>query len=317
MNILISGGSGFIGQALSLYLQDDLNTPSIPNHSSTQNTSANITWLTRDTNQPHPDSVSLMSYEQLKTTEATFEVIINLAGAGIADKRWSEERKELLMQSRLKPTQALLDYIERIANKPKLLLSGSAVGWYGAQGDKTLDETSGFVDDFAHQICASWEEQASLATQFGVPVALVRTGIVIHPKGGMIAKLLTPFKMGVGGQLGSGEQIMSWISLQDWVRAAILIIEEQLNQTSKAVENVKIYNFTSPTPVSNKQFTKQLGDWLNRPTVMTLPEWLLKLMFGEMATLLIDGQKVLPTALLDLGFEFKHETIQQALQQQI
>lgn len=314
MNILISGGSGFIGQALSQYLQGDRNTS---NHSSTQNTSANITWLTRDINQAHPDSVSLMSYEQLKTTEATFDVIINLAGAGIADKRWSDERKQLLMQSRLKPTQALLDYIERIANKPKLLLSGSAVGWYGAQGDKVLDETSGFVDDFAHQICDSWEEQASLATQFGVPVALVRTGIVIHPKGGMIAKLLTPFKMGVGGQLGSGQQIMSWISLQDWVRAAILVIDEQLNQTPKAVDNMKIYNFTSTTPVSNKQFTKQLGDWLNRPTLMTLPEWLLKLMFGEMATLLIDGQKVLPTALLDLGFEFKHQTIQQALHQQI
>lgn len=314
MNILISGGSGLIGQALSQYLQGDRNTS---NHSSTQNTSANITWLTRDINQPHPDSVSLMSYEQLKTTEATFDVIINLAGAGIADKRWSDERKQLLMQSRLKPTQALLDYIERIANKPKLLLSGSAVGWYEAQGDKVLDETSGFVDDFAHQICASWEEQASLATQFGVPVALVRTGIVIHPKGGMIAKLLTPFKMGVGGQLGSGQQIMSWISLQDWVRAAILVIDEQLNQTPKAVDNMKIYNFTSTTPVSNKQFTKQLGDWLNRPTLMTLPEWLLKLMFGEMATLLIDGQKVLPTALLDLGFEFKHQTIQQALHQQI
>lgn len=314
MNILISGGSGFIGQALSQYLQGDRNTS---NHSSTQNTSANITWLTRDINQAHPDSVSLMSYEQLKTTEATFDVIINLAGAGIADKRWSDERKQLLMQSRLKPTQALLDYIERIANKPKLLLSGSAVGWYGAQGDKVLDETSGFVDDFAHQICASWEEQASLATQFGVPVALVRTGIVIHPKGGMIAKLLTPFKMGVGGQLGSGQQIMSWISLQDWVRAAILVIDEQLNQTPKAVDNMKIYNFTSTTPVSNRQFTKQLGDWLNRPTLMTLPEWLLKLMFGEMATLLIDGQKVLPTALLDLGFEFKHQTIQQALHQQI
>lgn len=314
MNILISGGSGFIGQALSQYLQGDRNTS---NHSSTQNISANITWLTRDINQAHPDSVSLMSYEQLKTTEATFDVIINLAGAGIADKRWSDERKQLLMQSRLKPTQALLDYIERIANKPKLLLSGSAVGWYGAQGDKVLDETSGFVDDFAHQICDSWEEQASLATQFGVPVALVRTGIVIHPKGGMIAKLLTPFKMGVGGQLGSGQQIMSWISLQDWVRAAILVIDEQLNQTPKAVDNMKIYNFTSTTPVSNRQFTKQLGDWLNRPTLMTLPEWLLKLMFGEMATLLIDGQKVLPTALLDLGFEFKHQTIQQALHQQI
>lgn len=314
MNILISGGSGFIGQALSQYLQGDRNTS---NHSSTQNTSANITWLTRDINQAHPDSVSLMSYEQLKTTEATFDVIINLAGAGIADKRWSDERKQLLMQSRLKPTQALLDYIERIANKPKLLLSGSAVGWYGAQGDKVLDETSGFVDDFAHQICDSWEEQASLATQFGVPVALVRTGIVIHPKEGMIAKLLTPFKMGVGGQLGSGQQIMSWISLQDWVRAAILVIDEQLNQTPKAVDNMKIYNFTSTTPVSNRQFTKQLGDWLNRPTLMTLPEWLLKLMFGEMATLLIDGQKVLPTALLDLGFEFKHQTIQQALHQQI
>lgn len=313
MNILISGGSGFIGQALSQHLQGDLITPS---NSSTQNTSANITWLTRDTSQPHPNFVRLMSYEQLKTTDATFEVIINLAGAAIADKRWSDERKELLLQSRLKPTQALLDYIGRIENKPKLLLSGSAVGWYGAQGDKVLDETSGFVDDFAHQVCASWEEQACLATQFGVPVVLVRTGIVIHPKGGMIAKLLPPFNMGVGGQLGSGEQIMSWISLQDWVRAASHVIDEQLNSNTKAVDGVKLYNFTAPTPVTNKQFTKQLGDWLNRPTLINLPEWLLKLMFGEMATLLIDGQKVLPSNLLSSGFEFQHTTLQQALQQQ-
>jgi hypothetical protein len=306
MNILISGGSGFIGSAFSDWLQSHADIP------------VQITWLTRDDSQAHPDYVAMMSYDELQTSPLSFDVIINLAGAGIADSRWSDERKQLLLDSRIKPTQAILDYITRIEVKPKVLISGSAIGWYGAQGNKPLNENSSFTQDFAHDLCETWEQLAMRATEYGVPVALVRTGIVIHPTGGMVGKLLTPFKMCVGGQLGDGEQIMSWISRTDWIRAAWFIMQQQLasSSTSAAAVGSKIYNFTAPTPITNATFTKAMGSWLHRPTLFTLPTPLLKLMFGEMSTLLVDGQKVLPTALLDTGFSFEHTTIQQALEQQ-
>ena len=306
MNILISGGSGFIGSAFSDWLQNHTDTP------------VQITWLTRDASQAHPQYVTMMTYDELQTSPLSFDVIINLAGTGIADARWCDERKLLLLDSRLKPTQACLDYMARIEVKPQLLVSGSAIGWYGAQGNKPLNESSSFEQDFAHDLCETWEQLALQATEYGVPVALVRTGIVIHPTGGMAGKLLTPFKMCVGGQLGDGEQIMSWISRTDWIRAAWFIIEKALSAASnnEAQADSKIYNLTAPNPITNATFTKAMGSWLHRPTLFTLPTPLLKLMFGEMSTLLVDGQKVLPTALLEAGFAFEHTTIQQALEQQ-
>jgi len=306
MNILISGGSGFIGSAFSDWLQNHADTP------------VQITWLTRDASQAHPQYVTMMTYDELQTSPLSFDVILNLAGTGIADARWSDERKKLLLDSRLKPTQALLDYMARIEVKPQLLVSGSAIGWYGAQGNKPLNESSSFEQDFAHDLCETWEQLALQATEYGVPVALVRTGIVIHPTGGMVGKLLTPFKMCVGGQLGNGEQVMSWISRTDWIRAAWFIIKKELSTTSnnEAQADSKIYNLTAPNPITNATFTKAMGSWLHRPTLFTLPTPLLKLMFGEMSTLLVDGQKVLPTALLEAGFAFEHTTIQQALEQQ-
>ena len=320
MNILISGGSGFLGSAFSeeltkRYQQADRELV--------------ITWLTRDTSQSHPASINMMSYDELETSDASFDVILNLAGAGIADSRWSDERKEQLLASRTKPTQSLLAFIERTAQKPKLLVSGSAIGWYGTQGDKPLTESSSFETDFSHKLCEEWEQLALQATNYDVPVAIVRTGVVMHPSGGMIAKLLLPFKMGVGGQLADGKQIMSWISREDWVGATIFIIEKHLadstNQANLATNNTLqngndtpavVYNLTAPNPVTNHTFTKAMGAWLNRPTIFTLPEFLLKLMFGEMSTLLVDGQKVLPQALLESRYHFKYTEIQQALEQQ-
>ena len=317
MDILISGGSGFLGSALSQWLYEK------------RGGEVSITWLSRDNTQSHPSYINMMSYEELSETLLSFDVVINLAGAGIADKRWSETRKRELFDSRVQPTQSVLDYIDRIEQKPKLLISGSAIGWYGAQGDKPLDESSQhyskqanpqtFKEDFAHQLCDSWEELAISATKMGVEVVLVRTGVVIHPEGGMLGRLITPFKMGAGGQLGDGQQIMSWISRDDWVRAVAFIIERHLSteahtsQLSNDSKPVSIYNLTSPNAVDNATFTKTLGDWLNRPTIMTMPAPVLKMMFGEMSTLLIDGQKVLPKALLDAGFEFQHPDLAGAL----
>ena len=346
MNIIISGGSGFLGSAFSRELMTRYRV---------QNRELHITWLTRDSSQAHPDGVSMMTYDELAKTDESFDVVLNLAGAGIADKRWSDARKEQLLASRVKPTESLLEFIARSSTKPKLLVSGSAIGWYGTQGDKPLTESSGHETDFSHRLCDEWEQLALKATVYGVPVAIVRTGVVIHPDGGMIGKLLLPFKMGVGGQLGDGKQIMSWVSREDWVGAAIFIIEQHLagraiitstdtqqiasstldseslnlespslgstvdNDNSLQTENdtpALIYNLTAPNPVTNHAFTKALGSWLNRPTFFTLPSFFLKLLFGEMSTLLIDGQKVLPQALLDAGYEFKQPTLKQALEEQ-
>ena len=321
MNILISGGSGFLGSAFSEALikryQKD--------HKEVQ-----VTWLTRDSSQTHPVDIKMMTYDELAKSNQSFDVILNLAGAGIADKRWSDERKEQLLASRVKPTEALLAFMARSSTKPKLLINGSAIGWYGVQGDKPLTESSDFNTAFSHKLCDDWEQLALKATDYGVPVAIVRTGVVIHPEGGMVSKLLTPFKMGVGGQLADGKQIMSWISREDWVRAAIFIIEQHLtgqqqahlNNTGNILKTANdtpavVYNLTAPNTVTNHTFTKTLGAWLHRPTFFTLPTFLLKLMFGEMSTLLIDGQKVLPQALLDAGFEFKQPTLKQALEQQV
>ncbi|WP_333954771.1 TIGR01777 family oxidoreductase [Psychrobacter sp. S4(2024)] len=317
MNILISGGSGFLGSAFSQELLMRYQQ---------MGKALQITWLTRDSNQAHPSDITMMTYDELANSDAYFDVILNLAGAGIADARWSDDRKEQLLASRIKPTKDILAFVARSHVKPKLLVSGSAIGWYGNQGDKPLTESSGFQTDFAHQLCDDWEQLALQATEFGVPVTLVRTGVVIHPAGGMLSKLLTPFKMGIGGQLGNGQQIMSWISRDDWVAAVTFVIEQQLDDSTFQVNentlhpasnnDMKIYNLTALNPVTNHTFTKTLGAWLHRPTFFTLPAFLLKLIFGEMSTLLIDGQKVLPKALLDSGFEFKHQTLKEALEQQ-
>ncbi len=317
MNILISGGSGFLGSAFSQELLMRYQQ---------MGKALQITWLTRDSNQAHPSDITMMTYDELANSDAYFDVILNLAGAGIADARWSDDRKEQLLASRMKPTKDILAFVARSHVKPKLLVSGSAIGWYGNQGDKPLTESSGFQTDFAHQLCDDWEQLALQATEFGVPVTLVRTGVVIHPAGGMLSKLLTPFKMGIGGQLGNGQQIMSWISRDDWVAAVTFVIEQQLDDSTFQVNentlhpasnnDMKIYNLTALNPVTNHTFTKTLGAWLHRPTFFTLPAFLLKLIFGEMSTLLIDGQKVLPKALLDSGFEFKHQTLKEALEQQ-
>ena len=313
MKILITGGSGFLGTAL---------TRSLKTHG-VKGDIASVTWVSCSVEKEKTKNIAddVISYDDLASTDQTYDVIINLAGAGIADSRWTNARKQELFDSRLKPTQAVIDYIERMGNKPKLLISGSAIGWYGIQQENdptALDETSPMTKtDFAHEICQAWEQLALTAQDAvtdavtdAVPVAIVRTGVVIAPEGGMVGRLITPFKMGTGGKLGNGQQIMSWISRSDWVRAVIFIIEQNLTHT---LPTQQIYNLTNPTPISNAAFTDAMGTWLHRPTLMTLPAFVVKTMFGEMSTLLLDGQRVVPTALLDKGFKFNDLTVLDAL----
>lgn len=331
MKILISGGSGYLGRTLTEYLLNDYQN--VPRETSniikkqndkieeeintvpreTMLSKISITWLSRSANTHTPNSVNLLTYEQLATTEEIFDMIINLAGAGIADKRWSEKRKQQLFTSRLNPTQALLDYMQKTSVKPKLFISGSAIGWYGADSNnhnERLSENSQFLtDDFAHQLCDKWEKLALTASEINIPVAIIRTGVVLSKQGGMIEKLKLPFSLALGGRLGDGQQIMSWISRDDWVRAVGFIIEH--NFIRKKFELQQIYNLTAPNSVSNAQFTKAVGKWLNRPTIFAQPRFMVKMIFGEMATLLIDGQNVYPQKLLDMGFQFKDKQIQE------
>lgn len=312
MEVLITGGSGFLGTALTKALKTNgINGENI-----------SVTWVSRSPEKEKRKNLAdnVISYDDLASTDKTYDIIINLAGAGVADSRWTDARKQALYNSRLKPTQAVIQYIERMAgmiDKPKLLISGSAIGWYGVQDDNDptpLDETATPTQsDFAHELCHEWE-QLALTVKDNISVAIVRTGVVIAPDGGMVERLITPFKMGTGGQLGNGKQLMSWISRDDWVRAVIFIIEQNFSQNlANPLANQQIYNLTNPTPVTNSEFTRAMGDWLHRPTFMTMPAFVVKGMFGEMATLLLDGQRVVPKALLDMGFKFKNTTVLDAL----
>lgn len=301
MNILIAGGSGFLGRQLSLAL--------LP-------LGYKIIWVSQNPNNATlPEDIQVIDYSMLKTLTTPINIVINLAGSGIADQRWSDKRKRELFDSRIKPTTALLDFIKD--NSVSLFISSSAIGYYGISNTQMFNETSlPICQDFSSNLCQTWENLAlSIAndnSKSGLnhivhpKVVIIRTGVVLDANGGMMTRLLPVFRLGLGGKLGTGKQILSWISIRDWVRAVIFIIQKN---TADHLPNTQIYNLTNPNAITNIEFTKEIGKLLNRPTMFHLPSWLLRWAMGEMATLLIDGQKVYPDGLLSLGFEFKDNSL--------
>lgn len=288
MRILISGGSGFLGRALSVRLRED---------------GAGVTWLSRNPSRQAPDGIRVIGYDALGAADR-FDAVVNLAGAGIAERRWSDRRKKLLYESRLGPTRSLVRWLRRCERRPQVLLSGSAVGWYGArQDDVPLTEDSAPHRDFSHAMCEAWETAAMEAVALGVPVLLLRTGIALHPDGGMLKRLLLPFRLGLGGRLGDGKQALSWVAREDWVQAVRVMIHRHLDGEADAP--VGPVNLTAPEPVTNAGLTRALGQALGRPTVFSVPAPALKLALGEMSTLLLDGQRVVPQRLQQSGFEFR------------
>lgn len=291
MRVAITGSSGLIGKALSAHLRTGGHEV-IPV----------VRTAPRDNEIGWNPAANEIDAADLSGVDA----VIHLAGAGIGDKRWTDEYKQVLHDSRVGPTRALAAAIAAATNGPQVFLSSSAIGYYGARGDESLDETSSPGSGFLADICVGWEADTAPAVEAGVRTVLMRTGIVLSPDGGALKKQLPLFKFGLGGKMGSGDQWQSWISIDDHVRATEHLLTSAVSGPA---------NLTAPAPVTNAEFTTTLGDVLGRPTFLPVPKFGPKLLLGgELAdNLLFSGQKVLPKVLLDDGFEFAHPDLDTAL----
>lgn len=292
MKVLITGGTGFIGRHLIKHLKHH----------------AELTVLTRNPTAAYRIlGHDLHCVETLPPQESfnQFEAIINLAGERI-DKRWTLRQKSRICHSRWDLTEQLAERIKHSPLTPTLI-SGSAIGYYGNRGDELLDESSQCKSDsdFAHDVCQHWEALArSVSDQ--VRVCIIRTGVVLCPRHGALKKLLPTYKLGLGGPIASGKQYMSWIHIEDMVRLLIFLLNHSTLQGT--------FNATAPNPVTNEEFSETLAHTLNRPQLLRTPEFLLRCLFGEMANLLTQGQRVYPKHLITSGFKFHHPHLEPALE---
>ncbi len=293
MKILITGGTGLIGRRLCRALLT---------------AGHELTVLSRKPETVKDKcgaAVHAMSSLTQWQPDVFFDAVINLAGEPIVDARWTAERKQRLWQSRVSLTEDLVHCIANAERKPAVLLSGSATGFYGDGGDNILDESLPATSDYGAQLCSAWENAAQQAVAFNVRVCLLRTGLVLDSAGGLLGKMLLPYKLGLAARLGNGRQWMSWIHSDDYVAIVLLLLENQ--------QAVGAYNMTAPQPVSNSEFTHTLARLLHRPALFVAPAWLLKLMLGEMAYLLLGGQRALPNKVTALGYRFSYATLEEAL----
>ncbi len=287
--ILLSGASGLVGSALASKLREQGHT---------------IYQLVR---RP-PKNQYEISWDPNEgdiTELPALDTAIHLSGEPIANKRWSHEQKTRILTSRVNSTRLLVSKLSEQPTPPKSFLCASAIGYYGETGDTRCTEQSPNGNLFISEVCRMWEEEASRAESFGMRVVSFRIGIVLSTKGGALAKMLPPFKLGLGGPLGNGNQYMSWITLSDLVRAII-----HCAQTTSLSGPV---NFSSPSPVINKEFTRSLGSALRRPAIIPLPAFIIRLLLGQMGQeLLLSSTAVTPQKLLESGFEFQQKTLQEA-----
>lgn len=292
--ILITGGTGFIGQRLCQVLLENNDA---------------LTVLSRQ----QPDQVKSLcgrveTVNDLRTLEQHpgFDAVINLAGEGIADKRWNAKRKAELLDSRIALTHQLVKVINSWGTPPSVLVSGSAVGYYGDQGNRRVVEDTPPNDEFTHRMCRDWENAATALRDQGVRVCLSRTGLVVGPQGGFLQRMLLPFRLGLGGRLGTGDQYMPWVHREDVVAALVWMLEQP--------EASGPFNVVSPEPVTNREFTATLARVLHRPAILPAPAMALKLAMGEMSRLLLTGQKAVPDRLLNMGFSFRFPKLGDALE---
>lgn len=292
MKILVSGANGLIGSALVPLLQAQ---------------GCEIVRLVR-TPQTTPDAI----YWNPATAEFAdnaldgIDAVVHLAGENIASGRWTAARKARIKDSRVVGTRLLANAMATAANPPQHWICASAIGYYGNRGDEPLTENSSAGDGFLARLCVEWEAAAAPAVAAGIRVAFPRIGIVLSNRGGALAKMLLPFKLCLGGHLGNGRQYMSWISLHDLARALqFLLVTESISGP---------VNLSAPNPTTNREFTKAMGRALGRPTPFPAPAAILRLLLGEMAEqLLLNSARAIPGTLVDNGFQFDHETLDEAL----
>lgn len=235
------------------------------------------------------------------------DVVVHLAGENVSGLRWTDDKKKAIRDSRVLGTRNVVDAISKLKNKPKTFIASSAIGFYGERGEEECTESSAVGDNFLAGVCKEWEAESRRAEDAGIRTVLLRTGIVLSKDGGALATMLLPFKMGVGGVVGSGKQWMSWISLDDEIAIINYAIEN---------ENIRgAVNAVAPNPVTNQEFTKTLGEVLYRPTFLPLPEFAVSMIFGEMGdALLLASTKVMPKRLEDAGFQFKYPNLKEAIE---
>ncbi|MFZ6817175.1 TIGR01777 family oxidoreductase [Undibacterium sp. Ji22W] len=293
MHILITGGTGLIGRRLcaAFTARGD-----------------QVTVLSR---RPHlvaglcgADVRALASLDDWQPDQH-FDAVINLAGEPIIDKAWSESRKQVLLDSRVALTHKLIEKIRQASIKPQVLLSGSAIGYYGIHPEEVLYEDAQAGNDFSATLCEQWEQAAAPAKDLGLRLVYLRTGLVLDEAGGVLKKMLLPFQLGMGSRLGNGKQWMSWIHRQDYLRAVLRLLDDE--QAHGA------FNLTAPMVVTNTEFTQILAHTLHRPALLMTPAFVLNLVLGERSDLLLGGQKVLPKALLARGFQFDFSDLSSAL----
>ncbi|MCG5538289.1 TIGR01777 family oxidoreductase [Halorhodospira sp. 9622] len=292
MRILITGGSGFVGKPLCARLHER---------------GHELLVVSRN---PERARAALPARTDIRPNVADFldsqpEAIINLAGESIAEGRWTEAKKQRLLDSRLNTTQAVVDLCGQLDTPPKTLISASAMGYYGDQGDREVTEETPPNPEFVHELCARWEEAARQAESHGVRVALMRIGLVLDRDGGTLAKLLTPFRLGLGGPLGSGKQYMPWIHRTDLVRIILFLLDQEALAGP--------FNASAPEPVTNAEFTRTLARHLHRPAFLPAPAPALRLAFGEMSRILLTGARMRPQRLQEAGFTFEYPTLDEAL----
>jgi uncharacterized protein (TIGR01777 family) len=294
MKILITGATGLVGTALAPVL-------AAKGHEvfklvrKAPTSAGEIRW----------DPESTVSDGELQRF-ADFDAVIHLAGDNVASENWNDDKKRRIRESRTVGTKNLVDALRRCGAPPKVFVSASAVGFYGNRGDEILTEESDSGEGFLPEVSRDWESESRKAGDFGARVVMLRIGIILAKDGGALEKMLTPFKFGIGGVVGSGKQYMSWITLQDVVNAFVFAVENDALRGP--------VNLVAPNPVTNEEFTKALGEALNRPTIVPVPEFAIKLLYGEMGeTLVLGGNRVLPKRLEAAGFQFEDTDVRKAL----
>jgi len=290
MKILVSGGTGLLGNAFARAASGAGYAVTVLSRKATPGA---IRW------DPGAGSLDASAIEG-------FDAVVHLAGENIAAGRWTVTQKKRILDSRVQGTQLLSSTLSQLKHPPSVLISASAIGFYGDCGDRTLTEESPAGVDFLADVCRAWEEATKSAEGAGIRVVHLRTGIVLAREGGALQKMLTPFKLSLGGKIGSGRQFMSWIDIEDEVNAILHCISRA--SMSGAV------NAVGPSPVTNAEFTNLLGKVLGRPTILPLPAFAARLVLGEMAdALLLSSQRVEPSKLLADGFNFRHRSLEESL----